>query len=159
MVTFGEGGGSAAVVTPPSGFFKVHLRYIFSISSAIKAKLSTQKCKSFFFLQNFRSSATAKCRFLGMSFFLIILLFHFQTNGVCVCSFFSDDKAMGTHHFELTGCSCPESSYSLGHKPISQPALSQTLVRHSVIVIRHVCSVVSNLISRHLRGLPPRRCR
>ena len=52
-----------------------------------------------------------------------------------------------------------ESSYPLGDEPISQPALSQTLVGHSVIVVHHVCSLVGNFISRHLRGLPPRRCR
>ena len=51
-----------------------------------------------------------------------------------------------------------ESSYPLGDEPISQPALSQTLVGHSVIVVRHVCRLVGNFISRHLRGLPPRRC-
>ena len=46
----------------------------------------------------------------------------------------------------------PESSYPLGDKPVSQPALFQTLVGHSVIVIRRVCvcSLVSNFISRHL---------
>ena len=57
----------------------------------------------------------------------------------------------------------PESSYPLGDKPVNQPALSQTLVGHSVIVVRRVCicicSLVSNFITRHLRGLPPRRCR
>ena len=63
-----------------------------------------------------------------------------------------------------------ESSIPLGDKLVSQPALSQTLVGHSVIVVRqtkatgrplvrHVCSLVGNFISRHLRGLPPRRCR
>ena len=43
-----------------------------------------------------------------------------------------------------------ESSYPLGDKPVSQPALSQTLVGHSVNVVRRVCSLVSNFISRHL---------
>ena len=53
----------------------------------------------------------------------------------------------------------PESSYPLGDKPVSQSALFQTLVGHSVIVVRRVCSLVSNFISRHLRGLPPQRGR
>ena len=52
----------------------------------------------------------------------------------------------------------PEFSFPLGDKPVSQPALSQTLVGHSVIVVRHVllfCSLVGNFKSHHLRGLPP----
>jgi len=55
----------------------------------------------------------------------------------------------------------PELSFPLGDNPVSQPALFQTLVGHSVIVVRHVlyCSLVGNFISRHLSGLPPRRCR
>ena len=76
----------------------------------------------------------------------------------CVCViFFNDDKAIGTHiTLSQMDAAAPESSYPLGDKPVSQPALSQTLVGHSVIVVRHVCSLVSNFISRHLRGLPPR---
>ena len=70
---------------------------------------------------------------------------------VCVCHFFYDDKAMGTHiTLSQLDAAAPESSYPLGDKPVSQPALSQTLVRHSVIVVRRVCSLVSNFISRHL---------
>ena len=53
----------------------------------------------------------------------------------------------------------PEFSFLLGDKPVNQTTLFQTLVGHSVIVVRHVCSLVGNFISRHLRGLPPRRCR
>ena len=83
---------------------------------------------------------------------------------VCVCYFFYDDKAMGTHiTLSQLDAAAPESSYPLGDKPVSQPALFQTLVGHSVIVVRRVCvclcSLVSNFISRHLWGLPPRRCR
>ena len=78
----------------------------------------------------------------------------------CVCAI----KAMNTHiTLQSTECSCPEFSFLLGDKLISQPALFQTLVGHSVIVVRRVCvclcSLVSNFISRHLWGLPPRRCR
>ena len=78
---------------------------------------------------------------------------------VCVI-FFYDDKAMGTRiTLNQLDAAALESSYPLGDEPISQPALSQTLVGHSVIVVRHECSLVGNFISRHLRGLPPRRCR
>ena len=79
---------------------------------------------------------------------------------VCVYDFFYDDKAMGTHiTLSQLDAAAPESSYPLGDKPVSQPALSQALVEHSDIVGRHVCSFVGNIIWRHLRGLPPRRCR
>ena len=37
-----------------------------------------------------------------------------------------------------------ESSYPFGDTPIKQPVLFQTLVGHSVIVVRHVCSLVGN---------------
>ena len=58
---------------------------------------------------------------------------------VCVCYFFYDDKAMGTHiTLSQLDAAAPESSYALGDKPVSQPALSQNLVGHSVIVVRHV---------------------
>ena len=71
----------------------------------------------------------------------------------CVCViFFYDDKAMGNHiTFESTAAT-PEFSYPLSDKPVSRPALSQTLVGYSVIVVRRVCvcSLVSNFISRHL---------
>ena len=78
----------------------------------------------------------------------------------CVFYFFYDDKAMGTRiTLSQLDAAAPESGYPLGDKPVSQPALFQTLVGHSVIVIRRVCSLVSNFISRHLRGLPPRRFR
>ena len=70
---------------------------------------------------------------------------------VCVCYFFYDDKAMGTRIiFSQLDAAASESSYNLGDKPVSQPDLSQTLVGHSVIIFRRVCSLVSNFISRHL---------
>ena len=78
------------------------------------------------------------------------------------CYFSYEDKAMGTRiTLSQLDAAAPESSYLLGDKPVSQSALSQTLVGHSVIVVLCVCvcSLVSNFISRHLRGLPPRRCR
>ena len=79
---------------------------------------------------------------------------------VCVRYFFYDGKAMGTRITESTmDAAAPESSYPLGDKSVSQPVLSQTLVGHSVIVVRHVCILVGNLISLHLKGLPHRRCR
>ena len=79
---------------------------------------------------------------------------------VCVCYFFYDDKAMGTRiTLSQLDAAVPESSYLLSDKPVSQPALSQTLVGHSVILVRRICSLVSNFISRHVRELPPRRCR
>ena len=47
----------------------------------------------------------------------------------CVCYFFYDDKAMGTHiTLSQLDVAAPESSYPLGDKPVNQPALSQTLV-------------------------------
>ena len=59
---------------------------------------------------------------------------------VCVCYFFYDDKAMGTHiTLSQLDAAAPESSYPLGDKPVSQPARFQTLVGHSVTVVRHVC--------------------
>ena len=70
---------------------------------------------------------------------------------VCVRYFFYDDKAMGTHiTLSQLDAAAPESSYPLRDKPVSQPARSQTLIGHSVIVVRRVCSLVSNFISRHL---------
>ena len=52
---------------------------------------------------------------------------------VCVCYFFYDDKAMGTHiTLNQLDAAAPESSYPLGDKPVSQSALSQTLVGHSL---------------------------
>ena len=71
---------------------------------------------------------------------------------MCVCHFFYDDKAMDIHiTLSQLDAAAPESSYPLGDKPVSQPARSQTLVGHStVIVVRRVCSLVSNFISRHL---------
>ena len=73
---------------------------------------------------------------------------------MCVCViFFYDDKAMGTHiTLSQLDAAAPESSYPLGDKPVSQPARSQTLVGHSVNVVHRVCSLVSNFISRHLKG-------
>ena len=73
--------------------------------------------------------------------------------------FFYDDKAMGNHiTLSQLDAAAPESSYPLGDKPVCQPTLSQTLVGHSVILVRHVCSLVGNFISRRQRGLPPGRC-
>ena len=71
---------------------------------------------------------------------------------VCVCVLFLyDDKVMGIHiTLSQLDAAAPESSFTLGDKPVSQPALSQTLVGHSIIVVRRVCSLVSNFISRHL---------
>ena len=71
---------------------------------------------------------------------------------MCVCViFFNDDKAMGNHiTLSQLDAAAPESSYPLGDEPVSQPVLSQTLVGHSVNVVRRVCSLVSNFISRHL---------
>ena len=71
---------------------------------------------------------------------------------VCVCViFFYDDKAMDTHiTFSQLDAAAPEFSFPLGDKAVSQPTLCQTLVGHSVIVVRRVCSRVSNFISRHL---------
>ena len=69
---------------------------------------------------------------------------------MCVI-FFYDDKAMGAH-ISLSQLDASESSYPLGHNRVSQPALSQTVVGHSVIVVRRVCSLVSNFKSRHLCG-------
>ena len=70
---------------------------------------------------------------------------------VCVCYFFYDDKAMVTHiTLSQLDAAAPESSYPLGDKPVIQPALSQTLVGHSVIVFHRVCSLVSKFTSRHL---------
>ena len=68
-----------------------------------------------------------------------------------MCYFFYDDKAMGTRiTLSQLDEAAPESSYTLGDKLVSQPVLSQTLVGHSVIVVRRVCGLVSNFISRHL---------
>ena len=74
-----------------------------------------------------------------------------ELNCVCVYYFFYDDKVMGTHiTLSQLDAAAPESSYPLGDKPVSQPALSQTLVGPSVIVVRRVFSLVGNFISRHL---------
>ena len=70
---------------------------------------------------------------------------------MCACYFFYDDKAVGTHiTLSQPDAAALESSYPLGDKQVSQPALFQTLVGHSVIVVRRVCNLVSNFISRHL---------
>ena len=71
---------------------------------------------------------------------------------MCVCVIFCyDDKAMGTHiTLSQLDAAAHEASYPLGDKPVSQPALSQTLVGHSAIVVRFVYSLVSNFISRYL---------
>ena len=67
---------------------------------------------------------------------------------------------MGTHiTLSQLDAAAPEFSYPLGDKPVSQPALSQTLVGHSVIVVHRVCSLVSNRVRLYratYRGLPPR---
>ena len=75
----------------------------------------------------------------------------------CVYYFFYDKKATHMLRSQLDKAA-PESSYPLGDKPVSQPALSQTLVGHSVIVVRHVVLSVT-LYRATYRGLPPRRCR
>ena len=70
-----------------------------------------------------------------------------------MCHFFYDDKAMGNHiTLSQLDAAAPESSYPLGDKPVNQPARSQTLVGHSVNVVHRVSSLVSNFISRHLKG-------
>ena len=54
-----------------------------------------------------------------------------------MCYFFYDDKVMGTHiTLSQLDAAAPVYSYPLGDKPVSQPALSQTLVGDSVIVVR-----------------------
>ena len=86
----------------------------------------------------------------------------FDAAGVCVrvCYFFNDDKAIGTRiTLSQLNAAAPEFSFPLGDKPVSQPAILQTVVEHSVIVVRHVYCFVGNFISRHLRGLPPWRRR
>ena len=61
------------------------------------------------------------------------------TSCMCVCYLFYYDGAVGTHiTSSQLDAAAPESSYPLGDKPVSQPALSQTLVGHSVIVVHHV---------------------
>ena len=69
---------------------------------------------------------------------------------VCVISFTTIRPWALISLLSQLDAAAPESSYPLGDKPVSQPALSQTLVGHSVIVVRRVCSLVSNFISRHL---------
>jgi hypothetical protein len=52
--------------------------------------------------------------------------------------FFYDDKDMGTHiTLKSTGRGCPRAQFPSRDRPVSQPALFQTLVGHSVIVVRH----------------------
>jgi len=76
---------------------------------------------------------------------------------VCVCLVFNDDKVMGNHiTLKSTGCSCPWVQFTLGDKPVSQPALFQTLVGHSVIVVRHACPVIlSGIYKAAPTGFPP----
>ena len=59
---------------------------------------------------------------------------------VCVCvHFFYDDKVMGNHIiWSQLEAAAPEFSFPLSDKPVSQPALFQTLVGHSVNVVRRV---------------------
>ena len=67
---------------------------------------------------------------------------------MCVCHFFYDDKAMGNHiTLSQLDAAALVSNYPLDDEPVSQKALSQTLVGHSVIVVRRICSLVSNFIS------------
>ena len=71
---------------------------------------------------------------------------------------------MGTHiTLSQLDAAAPESSYPLSDKPVSQLALFQTLVGHSVIVVRRVCVCslvrIVTLYRATYRGLPPRRCR
>ena len=73
----------------------------------------------------------------------------------CVCYFFYDDMAMGTHiTLSQLYAAAPEFSFPRGDKPANQPALSQTLVGHSIIVIRHYYqhSLVSKLYSGAFRN-------
>ena len=50
---------------------------------------------------------------------------------------FYDDKDMGTHiTLKSTGRGCPRAQFPSRDRPVSQPALFQTLVGHSVIVVR-----------------------
>ena len=75
---------------------------------------------------------------------------------VCVCYFFTTVRPWALISLlSQLDAAAPEFSYPLGDKPVSQPALSQTLVGHSVIVVRRVCSLVSNFISRHLGDFHP----
>ena len=69
---------------------------------------------------------------------------------MCVCYFFYDDKAMGTHiTLSQLDAAAPESSYPLGDKPVSQPALFQILVGHHYVHRWHsaVVVVVAGLLS------------
>ena len=86
--------------------------------------------------------------------------FRQETRCVCVSviSFTTIRPWSLISHLSQLDAAATESSYPLGDKQVNQPALSQTLVGHSVIVVRNVCSLVGNFISRHVRGLPPRRC-
>ena len=59
---------------------------------------------------------------------------------------------MGNHiTLSQLDAAAPESSYPLGDKIVSQPALSQTLVGHSVIVVRRVQGCIYVDSHRNLR--------
>ena len=59
---------------------------------------------------------------------------------------------MGNHiTLSQLDAAAPESSYPLGDKVVSQPALSQTLVGHSVIVVRRVQGCIYVDSHRNLR--------
>ena len=56
---------------------------------------------------------------------------------MCVCVIFYDYKAIGNHiTLSQLDEAAPESSFPLGDMPVSYPVLSQTLIGHSVIVVR-----------------------
>ena len=80
---------------------------------------------------------------------------------VCVISFTTIRPWALISLLSQLDAAAPESSYPLGDKPVNQPALFQTLVGHSVIVVRHVlfCSVVLsvNLYSGDLWEFHPPR--
>ena len=70
---------------------------------------------------------------------------------VCVSSSFTTIKPWALISLlSQLDAAVPESSYTLGDKPVSQPDLSQTLVGHSVIVVSRVFIYVCNFILRHL---------
>ena len=73
-----------------------------------------------------------------------------------VCHFFYDDEAMGTHvTLSQLDAAAFEFSFPLGDRPVNQPALSQTLVGHSIIVVRHCTVVLSGIYKAAPTGVPP----
>ena len=78
---------------------------------------------------------------------------------VCIISFTTIRPWALISLWSQLDAAAPESSFPLCHKPVSQPALSQTLVGHSVIVLCHctVHSLVRNLYSDPYRSSTCRR--